>query len=53
VLAPAERADVLVDFTKFAGQNIVMKNHNPSKPGGRAHEGDRERKARADPDPIS
>ena len=32
VLAPAERADVLVDFTRFAGQNIVMKNHDPSKP---------------------
>jgi spore coat protein A len=32
VLAPAERADVLVDFTKFAGQALVLKNHNPSKP---------------------
>jgi spore coat protein A len=32
VLAPAERADVLVDFGKFAGARFVMKNHNPSKP---------------------
>jgi spore coat protein A len=32
VLAPAERADVLVDFTGFAGQTLVLKNHKPSKP---------------------
>jgi spore coat protein A, manganese oxidase len=32
VLAPAERADVLVDFSKFAGQTLVMKNHRPHKP---------------------
>jgi spore coat protein A, manganese oxidase len=32
VLAPAERADVLVDFTKFAGQILVIKNHKPPKP---------------------
>jgi len=32
VLAPAERADVLVDFSKFAGQTLVMKNHRPQKP---------------------
>ena len=32
VLAPAERADVLVDFSKFAGQTLVMKNHKPPKP---------------------
>jgi spore coat protein A len=32
VLAPAERADVLVDFTKFAGQTLVMKNHKPQSP---------------------
>ena len=32
VLAPAERADILVDFSRFAGQRLVMKNHNPSKP---------------------
>ena len=32
VLAPAERADVLVDFGRFAGQTLVLKNHNPAKP---------------------
>jgi spore coat protein A, manganese oxidase len=32
VLAPAERADVLVDFSKFAGARLVMKNHKPQKP---------------------
>jgi spore coat protein A len=32
VLSPAERADVLVDFSKFAGQTLVLKNHKPSKP---------------------
>ena len=32
VLAPAERADVLVDFTKFAGHTLVMKNHKVHKP---------------------
>ena len=32
VLAPAERADVLVDFTKFAGSTLVMKNHRPRRP---------------------
>src|SRR4029453_15077521 len=32
VLAPAERADILVDFTKFAGKTLVMKNHKPQKP---------------------
>ena len=32
VLAPAERADVLVDFGKFPGARLVMKNHNPKKP---------------------
>jgi spore coat protein A len=32
VLAPAERADILIDFTKFAGQTLVMKNHRPRKP---------------------
>ena len=32
VLAPAERADVLVDFSRFAGETLVLKNHNPSKP---------------------
>ena len=29
VLAPAERADVLVDFSKLAGSRLVMKNHKP------------------------
>ncbi len=32
VLAPAERADVLVDFSKFRGARLVMKNHRPPKP---------------------
>jgi spore coat protein A len=32
VLAPAERADVLVDFSRFAGQTLVMKNHRPQSP---------------------
>ena len=32
LLAPAERADLLVDFSKFAGQTLVMKNHKPPKP---------------------
>ncbi len=32
VLAPAERADVLVDFSKFPGARLVMKNHSPKKP---------------------
>jgi spore coat protein A len=32
LLAPAERADVLVDFTRFAGQTLVMKNHKPRRP---------------------
>ena len=32
VLAPAERADVIVDFTKLAGETLVMKNHKPHSP---------------------
>lgn len=32
VLAPAERADVIVDFGKFAGNTMVMKNHRPPRP---------------------
>ncbi len=32
VMAPAERADVLVDFSNFAGQTIVIKNHKPHSP---------------------
>jgi spore coat protein A len=31
-LAPAERADIVLDFTKFAGQTLVMKNHRPRPP---------------------
>src|SRR6266567_3017551 len=27
VMAPAERADVLVDFSRFAGQTLVLMNH--------------------------
>lgn len=30
ILAPAERADVIVDFSKHAGQNIVLTNDAPS-----------------------
>jgi spore coat protein A len=32
VLAPAERADVLVDFSRFAGNTLVMKNHRARRP---------------------
>jgi spore coat protein A len=32
LLGPAERADVLVDFSRFAGKAIVLKNHRPPKP---------------------
>jgi spore coat protein A len=32
VLAPAERADVIVDFSRFAGRRLVLKNHRPRKP---------------------
>jgi len=32
VLAPAERADVLVDFSAFAGRTLVVKNHRPKLP---------------------
>ena len=32
VLASAERADVIVDFSRFAGQTLVLTNHSPSKP---------------------
>jgi spore coat protein A, manganese oxidase len=31
-LAPAERADVLVDFSRFAGAILPLKNLNPPKP---------------------
>jgi spore coat protein A, manganese oxidase len=32
VLAPAERADVIVDFTKFAGTTLTLSNHKPPQP---------------------
>ena len=32
VLAPAERADVLVDFSGLAGKRLVVRNHRPRKP---------------------
>lgn len=32
ILAPAERADILVDFKKFAGAKLVVKNHRPQRP---------------------
>lgn len=32
VLAPAERADVLVDFSKFAHARLMLKNHRVNKP---------------------
>jgi spore coat protein A len=32
VLAPAERADVLVDFSTFAGKALLVRNRKPSAP---------------------
>ena len=32
VLAPAERADIVVDFSRFAGARLRMKNHQPLRP---------------------
>ena len=32
VLAPAERADVIIDFSKLAGQRLPMSNHQPPRP---------------------
>jgi spore coat protein A, manganese oxidase len=32
VLASAERADVIVDFSRFAGQTLVLKNFSASRP---------------------
>ncbi len=32
VMAPGERADVLVDFSRMAGQTFPIKNTNPPKP---------------------
>jgi spore coat protein A, manganese oxidase len=37
VLGPAERADVIIDFSKFKGQTITLKNSAPAPfPGGAA-----------------
>ena len=30
LLAPAERADVIVDFSKFAGQTLILYNDAPA-----------------------
>jgi spore coat protein A, manganese oxidase len=32
VMGPAERADVIVDFTNFAGQTLMLMNHKPRRP---------------------
>jgi spore coat protein A len=32
IMAPGERADVLVDFSALAGQTLVVKNTNPPRP---------------------
>jgi spore coat protein A len=32
ILAPAERADVLVDFSGVAGQTLLLRNNNPRPP---------------------
>jgi spore coat protein A len=32
VMAPAERADIIVDFTNFAGRTLLLKNHKPHRP---------------------
>ena len=32
VLAPAERADVIVDFSRFASGRLIMTNHKPPHP---------------------
>jgi spore coat protein A len=32
LLAPAERADLLVDFSRFAGASLLMHNHRPRRP---------------------
>jgi spore coat protein A len=31
VLAPAERADVVVDFSRLAGKSLLVKNHRPPR----------------------
>ena len=30
ILGPAERADVIVDFTNFAGQTLILYNDAPT-----------------------
>jgi spore coat protein A len=32
VMAPAERADVIVDFSRFDGGRLIMLNHRPPRP---------------------
>jgi Putative multicopper oxidases len=32
VMGPAERADVIVDFSPFAGQTVMLMNHRPRRP---------------------
>ena len=32
VLAPAERADLIIDFSKMAGQTLTVVNTKPPKP---------------------
>jgi spore coat protein A, manganese oxidase len=32
VLGPGERADVIVDFSRYAGGRLAMKNHRPRQP---------------------
>jgi hypothetical protein len=32
MLAPAERADVVVDFSKQAGARLAVNNHQPPEP---------------------
>ncbi len=32
VMAPAERADVIVDFSSFAGRTLMLMNHKPRRP---------------------
>lgn len=32
ILGPAERADVIADFTDFAGQTLMLMNHRPQRP---------------------
>src|SRR6266699_5765131 len=32
VMAPAERADIIVDFSPFAGRTLMLMNHKPQRP---------------------